>query len=191
MCVIWDFSCGHTSKVECQDCKTRLITESDMEVASAISDAEDDPFVDNNVKRTTTTNTKSVKDQRLPRGHFSSSPLPPPKFLLSPTKSTVEANPTAANLHDGSCPLDAKKKKIDSECHNCILMRAREDTDVLEYERLAAEKLHEEVKRQEDVKSHTQHWRKHTAKSGNETGTGGGRRGTEGSAPVWSGGCVR
>ncbi len=190
MCVIWDFSCGHPSKIECQDYKTRLITEPDMEVASAIIDVEDDPFVDTNAKPTAT-NTKAIKGQLPHQGQFSSSPLPPPKFLLSPTKPPVEANPAAANLQDVLCGLSIKEEKVESECHNCILMKAREDTEILEDERAAVEKLQQEVKLQEDVKRGAQHRRKHTTKSGTGNGTGsrtgtGGGGVTGGGIPVWT-----
>ncbi len=182
MCVIWEFSCGHPSKIECQDYKTCLITEPDMEVASTINDVEDDPFVDSNTKPTTT-NTKAIKDQHPPHGQFSSSPLPPPKFLLSPKKTQVEANPTVVNPQDVLCGLVVKEKKVTGECHNCMLMKEREDTKVLEHERVAAEKLQQEVKLQEDVTSHAQHRRKHTAQSRTDTGTGG-SGGTGGGVPL-------
>ncbi|KAF7507621.1 hypothetical protein GJ744_010291 [Endocarpon pusillum] len=186
MCVIREFSCEHTSKVECQNSKTRLITQPDMETASAIGDVEDDPFVDTNTK-TPATNTKDIKDQRPTRGHFSSSPLPPPKFLLSPTKSGVEADHIAANLHDISCGLGIKKEKIKSECHDCMLMRAREEPTVLEDERRAAEKLREEVKQHEDVNGRAQNGRKQ-ATSGTGTAGTAGTAGTDGGIPVWAAG---
>ena len=180
MCECWEFNCGHTTRLECQDHKNRFLHETDKEVVRNISEG-DDPFTDPG------TQASDVKE-RTALIDSNSNQDPPPQFLLpSPTPSSVKSDTDGASpvpsirVEDTACEYgpssaakntessitpksptlspnkkdvcggpDRKTRKVDDECYTCILQKAKNNSAFQQDERAAEIRLHEEINRQDN-----------------------------------------
>jgi hypothetical protein len=170
MCECWQFGCGHTTKIECQSYRNRIL------VPASLADVnDDDPFIDNGTRNIT-------PKERLTRSRSSSTPIRPPQFFLpTSTPSSVtsdnDATSSAASVHSSSsrgygpgpavpntgsvnpyklpvlpihkiskCGGPEKNKKMESDqCYDCMLKNAKDNTTFQQNERDAETRLYDEI----------------------------------------------
>jgi hypothetical protein len=175
MCESWEFDCGHTTTIECQNYKNRVLIPTNKDVT------DDDPTADTGALPLNVTSHVTRMDSNPTRPFIFTLPSPTVSSATSDT-GTASSAPSAhrdvgsnsgnygpgpaventdslvvipeppirtiAKISTCSGP-ESMNRKCDDQCYDCILQKAKDNADFQRDERDAAVRLYEQIGRQD------------------------------------------
>jgi hypothetical protein len=175
MCESWEFDCGHTTTIECQNYKNRVLIPTNKDVT------DDDPSADTGALLINVTSHVTRVDSNLTCPFVFT--LPSPTISSATSDTGAASSAPSVHRHVGSnsgnygpgpaventdslvvipdLPIrtiakistcsgpENMNRKCDDQCYDCILQKAKDNADFQRDERDAAVRLYEQIGRQD------------------------------------------